>query len=81
MIDEFMIGLREAVPVTSAFVLADVQQVDGETILIADCVDYDAFKALPPALHYQGKNFSLTGWSSDTHRACWKVGNKIAFRG
>lgn len=70
--------LGEAWTVPSAFLLSEIQQVEGETILIADCADYDAFQALPRVLHWEGRDFSLTGWNSDTHRACWKITNRIA---
>lgn len=66
----------------SAFLLSEVQRVDGETILVADCAGYEVFEALPRVLNYEGKNFGLTGWSSDTDRAYWRVSaaNRVAYR-
>lgn len=63
--------------VPSAFLLSDIQQVDGETILIADCANYDVYQSLPRVLCWEGRNYSLTGWSSDTFQACWKPNTKL----
>jgi len=61
-----------------SFLLYDIQEVDGEFILIGDCVDYDAYAKLPKVLLWEGQLYSLTGWNSDKHYACWKVTQKIA---
>jgi hypothetical protein len=67
-----------AKPVTCAFLLADIQEVDGETILIGDCADYEAYTKLPKVLLWEGALYSLTGWNSDKHYACWKITQRIA---
>lgn len=68
-----------AVTVPSAFLLSEVCQIEGDTILIADCADYDAYKALPPVLKWEEKDYALSGWNSDSHRAYWKINNRVAY--
>lgn len=64
--------------VQSAFLLSEIQRYKGQTILVADCRDFDHYSALPRVLKFEGKIFALTGWNSDTHRAYWKIGGLIA---
>ena len=45
---------------------------DGVSCLSVDCPDYDARKALPEVLEYEGKLHCLTGWNSDVNMAYYK---------
>lgn len=62
----------------TSFLLSEIQEVDGETILIGDCADFEAYGNLPKVLLWEGKLYSLTGWNSDTSRAYWKVTQRVA---
>ena len=70
--------VAETVP--SAFLLSSVERCEGRTILLAPCEDYDAYRALPSVLKYEGAIYSLTGWNSDKGYACWQVTHRVAWK-
>lgn len=47
-------------------------------IIETTCVDYDAYKALPTAVRFEGRLYTKTGWNSDTGLACYKTGRPFA---
>lgn len=51
---------------------------DGEKYIQISCENYDRFLALPAAMVYDGKEYGVTGWNSDTQLAYYKVGKKYA---
>lgn len=53
---------------------------DGEKYLELDCRDFDAFKALPAGLMYDGGVYGCTGWNSDRNRAYYKASKKFAMK-
>ena len=63
----------EALKVINAY------EIEGNRIFETNCLDFDAFKALPKAASLDGTVYALTGWNSDTCRACYKTGFKVAF--
>lgn len=70
---------KTATAIKNAVEVVEVQKLpDGDVCIITDCPDYDAYRALPKAVSFDGKNFGLTGWNSDTGRACYKASKKFA---
>jgi hypothetical protein len=53
--------------------------IEGETVLETTCRDFSQFCALPAAVEFEGRVCGKTGWSSDTYRACYKSGAKLAY--
>lgn len=70
----------KAVKVPDAIVLLMAAWHENQLILETTCEDYDAFKALPQVVAFQGIKCGKTGWSSDTHRACYKSNSSIAYK-
>lgn len=68
-----------ATKIPDAITLLVAAWVEGQLVLETGCEDYDAFKALPAAVTYQGVECGKTGWSSDTGRACYKSGAPVAY--
>lgn len=62
----------QATIVRDGFLLSEVQRAGSETILVAPCVDYQAWEALPRVLRFEGQTFGLTGWNSDREQAYWR---------
>lgn len=58
--------VADAIQITAQYTL------ECQLVLETDCSDFDAYKALPKVVHYNGIECVLTGWSSDSHRACYK---------
>lgn len=60
--------------------------IDGEVVLETTCRDFDHFCALPAAVSFEEATgvpvcvCGKTGWSSDTNRACYKSGAKLAYK-
>lgn len=59
-------------PTTGYVQLQTVGKIDGVSCLSVDCPDYDAYKALPVALTYEGTVHGKTGWNSDINMAYYK---------
>jgi hypothetical protein len=62
-----------ATVVTDAIAVV-AHRAHGETILETECLDYTAYTKLPQVVTYEHTMYVKTGWSSDTGRACYKVG-------
>jgi hypothetical protein len=67
-----------ATPIHNAISVISNWNIGDQWGLETTCLDYDAFKALPKAVEYDGRQYSLTGWNSDTGRACYKTGLPLA---
>lgn len=66
--------IKEAVVLTGQYTL------DGKMVLETECADYDDYRSLPMAVIFEGITCTKTGWSSDTHRACYQQGGgKVAY--
>ncbi|MBY0277914.1 hypothetical protein K2Z84_21480 [Candidatus Binatia bacterium] len=48
------------------------RSMSGFEDLVGACADFDAYKALPEVVEFDGRLWGLTGWNSDTGRACWQ---------
>ena len=68
----------KAVTVPDAIVLLMAAWHENQLVLETSCEDYDVFKSLPAVVTFKGVQCGKTGWSSDTHRACYKSGAMIA---
>ena len=55
--------------VPNALVAVAVHLCDGVTCVVAECADFEAYKALPSVVEYKGLLCGKTGWNSDTGRA------------
>lgn len=55
-----------------AITILSIEHIEGDTILLTTCPDYDAFRALPQAVDFDGTTYGLTGWNSDRCIACYK---------
>lgn len=67
----------------SAKVISDVitvipYHIEGKVILETQCNDFDAFIRLPRVVDYNGTICTITGFNSDTGRACYKSGMPYA---
>lgn len=51
---------------------------DGTSCMSVDCPDYDAYKALPPALAYNNVIYGKTGWNSDIDMAYYQSNARLA---
>jgi hypothetical protein len=49
-----------------------VGTIEGTQVATVDCTDYDHYRQLPKVVSYQGTRLGLTGWSSDSNRACYQ---------
>jgi len=52
--------------------------IEGETVLVTDCRDYDHFRTLPTVVEYNGRECGRTGWNSDRGEAYYKSHMSIA---
>lgn len=50
-----------------------VGMVEGVMCAITTCPDYDAYKALPEVISYNGAKLGKTGWNSDTGHAFYQT--------
>lgn len=69
---------KVAIEVPRAIVIQAATWYDGELVLETVCRDYDHYKSLPDVVVYEGTECGKTGWSSDSHYACYKSGAAIA---
>ena len=53
-------------------------QLEGNYWLETDCADYDAWKALPAIVGYEGRQYGKTGWNSDSCKACYSTNKPFA---
>lgn len=54
-------------------VVRDTAIIDGVHCLVTDCVDYEHYRKLPPAVELGGIRYGLTGWNSDSQRAHYQT--------
>jgi len=47
-------------------------KIDGITCCVVDCLDYDNFKTLPPAISYNNTLCGKSGWNSDKSEAYYQ---------
>jgi hypothetical protein len=62
-----------------AIVITSHGIIEGQYVLETACADFDAYKALPDVVMFEGKLCGKTGWSSDRNYACYKSGVPVAF--
>ena len=70
----------QAHTVKDAIVITCVHRMDGQLVLEMECADFDAYKALPAVVSYDGVVCGKTGWSSDRNYACYKSGVPLAYK-
>jgi len=51
---------------------------DGVRVLMTDCADYEALKALPTAIEFNNETYGRTGWNSDRKIAYFRTDAKTA---
>ena len=61
----------EAKPI-KGYVVLSMYLIEGETIAILSCNDYDRYASLPEVIEVQGKRLGKAGWNSDTGTVCYK---------
>jgi hypothetical protein len=59
-------------------VILEMNQFDEITTLTTECVDYDAFMALPSAVEFKGQIFGKSGWNSDRGKAYYNNNTRVA---
>ena len=64
--------------VPRAIVITAFYILEGQYVLETACADFDAYRALPSVVEYQGRRCGKTGWSSDRNYACYRSGVLIA---
>ena len=64
----------EAKIVNGVVSLLGAYSIEGQTVLEVSGGDYEAYKALPTAVEYEGKICIKTGYNSDTGKTCYKSG-------
>jgi hypothetical protein len=69
----------KAFPITNALTVLVAYPMDGHYWLEVPCEDYDALKALPHALAFEGRTYGRTGWDSDKRRAYYSTRQSVAF--
>jgi hypothetical protein len=52
--------------------------MDGARFVEVPCADYDALRALPTALMFDGLVYGRTGWNSDDCKAYYRTGVALA---
>ncbi len=70
--------MKVAIELPRAIVIQTAQWYGEELILETVCRDFDHYKSLPDVVVYEGIECGKTGWSSDSHYACYKSGAAIA---
>lgn len=70
--------MSKAIAVPNAITIQSSVWLEGQLILLTGCRDYDQFASLPDVVVYEGTECGKTGWSSDSHYACYKSGVAIA---
>lgn len=62
-----------ATPILNAFIPSAVQVLDGKHwMMFHNEGTFEAYKAMPNALEYEGRKYGKTGWNSDTHTVHYK---------
>lgn len=51
---------------------------DLDRVITVGCPDFDAYRALPCALSYNGSTYGRTGWNSDRGVAYFRIGAPLA---
>lgn len=64
--------------VVQAVVVLAAARVGNTEVIEVGCADFDAYKVLPQAVELDGRVYGLTGWSSDTGRACYRTDARVA---
>ena len=67
-----------AIAIQDAHEVLDAYTVDGQRWLVIPCADYDAFRATPAGLWFDGLTYTRRGWNSDTGRAYYVLGTAFA---
>lgn len=69
---------KYAIELPRAIFIQVATWMEGQLVLETTCRDFDHYKTLPDVVVYEGVECGKTGWSSDTHLACYKSGTAIA---
>ena len=67
-----------AQPVNALPIIEAQTLPNGVKVLLVPCIDYDALRALPAAVAFEGVKFGRTGWNSDSHVAYYRNDALIA---
>ncbi len=70
----------QAQAIKDSIVITCVHRMDGQLVLETECADYDAYKALPEVVSYEGTVCGKSGWSSDRNYACYKSNMAVAYK-
>lgn len=62
----------------NAIVILHAQAIGNELVLETNCSDFDAYKALPDVVSYEGIVCGKTGWNSDRGHGYYKSTAKVA---
>ncbi len=62
----------------NGIVVNNSYQMDGNYWLETDCADYNAWRALPDVVAYEGRAYAKTGWNSDSCKACYSTNKPFA---
>ena len=68
-----------ATAIKNAIVVLTTQKIGGQTVIETGCEDFDAYKALPAVVQYDGEVLGKTGWNSDRQIACYKTRVRVAY--
>ena len=72
--------MRTANPINNAVEVLSSYSMDGHFWLTTPCDGYDALKALPFALSFEGREYCRSGWNSDSNIAYYTTARKYAIK-
>jgi len=69
-----------ATPIQNAIQIQSAGQFAGNDghYAVVPCADYDAYRDLPAGIEFEGREYGLTGWNSDTCNAYYRTSRKFA---
>jgi hypothetical protein len=69
-----------ATPVQNAIKVIDAGCIEGTHYVTVPCEDYDAFRALPDAVTFEGRTLGKTGWNSDRGVGYYQSNARLAYK-
>lgn len=68
-----MLMCMNATAIPNAFIPSAAQVIDGvHWLMFHNEGTFEAYKAMPNGLLYEGRKYGKTGWNSDTHTVHYK---------
>ena len=67
----------QAIIQSNMIIIQQLYVIDGDTVCVVDCEDYEIYKKLPQAIEVENKLCEKTGWDSDKQYACYKSNVKL----